>query len=63
MAAFAKRQAAKRFGLNAPTLSRSFTAKRIPAHAWAKGDMESVRKVLPKLMNGRKLRYRNKRAE
>ena len=74
MAAFTKRQAAKRFGLNAPTLSRYFTARKtstlkmlhaggLHAHAWTKGDMERVRKVLPKIMNGRKLRYKNKRAE
>lgn len=72
MATFSSRQAAKLLGLNAPTLSRYITAKKIPApksvevgafrvYVWTEDDIERVRKLLPKIENGRKTRYKKER--
>jgi excisionase family DNA binding protein len=69
MATFSTRGAAKQLGVTATTLSRYIAAKKIPApktvrtggitvHLWTERDIERVRKLLPKIMNGRKLRYR-----
>jgi predicted DNA-binding transcriptional regulator AlpA len=68
MRTFSTRQAAKKLGLDATTLSRYIAAKKVPApkivqlggirvHAWSERDIERVRKLLPKIKNGRKLRY------
>jgi len=72
MATFSSRQAAKLLGLNAPTLSRYIKAKKIPApkavdvggfrvYVWTEDDIERARKLLPKIENGRKTRYKKKR--
>lgn len=72
MVTFSTRQAAKELGLDATTLSRYIAAKKVPApktvqlggmrvHAWSAGDIERVRKLLPKIKNGRKLRYKKSR--
>lgn len=72
MATFSTRDAAKQLGVTATTLSRYIAAKKIPApktvttggitvHLWTKRDIEQVRKLLPKLKNGRKLRYKKER--
>lgn len=69
MLTFSTRQAAKKLGLDATTLSRYIAAKKVPApktvqlggirvHAWRERDIELVRKLLPKIKNGRKLRYK-----
>jgi excisionase family DNA binding protein len=69
MATFSTRDAAKQLGLDVSTLSRYIAAKKIPApktvttggitvHIWNHRDIERVRKLLPKIKNGRKLRYR-----
>jgi predicted DNA-binding transcriptional regulator AlpA len=69
MPTFSTRQAAKKLGLDATTLSRYIAAKKVPApktvqlggirvHAWSERDIERVRKLLPKIKNGRKLRYK-----
>jgi predicted DNA-binding transcriptional regulator AlpA len=69
MLTFSTRQAAKKLGLDATTLSRYIAAKKVPApktvqlggirvHAWSERDIERVRKLLPKIKNGRKLRYK-----
>jgi len=74
MATFSSRQAAKLLGLNAPTLSRYLKAKKIPApksvevggfrvYVWTEDDIEQARKLLPKIENGRKTRYKKKRDE
>ena len=50
---------------------RYITAKKIPApktvrlgglrvHVWSDRDIERVRKILPKIANGRKTRYKKK---
>jgi hypothetical protein len=56
-------------GLHATTLSRYIAAKKVPAprvvttggitvHLWTLQDVEQVRKLLPKIKNGRKRRYK-----
>lgn len=72
MLTFSTRQAAKKLGLDATTLSRYIAAKKVPApktvqlggirvHAWSERDIARVRKLLPKIKNGRKLRYKKRR--
>jgi len=71
MPTFSTRDAAKQLGLDATTLSRYIAAKKVPApkvvstggitvHLWTQRDIERVRKLLPKLKNGRKTRYKKK---
>ena len=72
MATFSTRDAAKQLGVTATTLSRYIAAKKVPApktvqlggirvHAWSARDIERLRKLLPKIKNGRKLRYKKQR--
>jgi hypothetical protein len=74
MPTFSTRDAAKQLGLDATTLSRYIAAKKVPApkvvstgsitvHLWTQRDIERVRKLLPKLKNGRKTRYKKKASE
>jgi excisionase family DNA binding protein len=69
MSTFSTREAAKQLGLDATTLSRYIAAKKVPAprvvttggitvHLWTLQDVERVRKLLPKIKNGRKRRYK-----
>jgi hypothetical protein len=70
MATFSTRQAAKMLGLSATALSRYIALGKISApnlvqlggdrvvHAWTDHDIERVRKLLPKIKNGRKTRYK-----
>jgi hypothetical protein len=71
MGTFSTRDAAKQLGLDATTLSRYIAAKKIPApksvttggitvHLWTSGDIERVRRRLPRIRNGRKTRYGKK---
>ena|ERR1700704_3171642 len=66
-------EAAKKLGLAASTLSRYIILGKIPApkvvqaglstvHAWTEEEIEAVRKLLPKLKNGRKTRYKKKQS-
>jgi len=61
-------QAAEKLGLSLMTLNRYLAAKKIPVppvqlvgklkvRLWNDGDIEKVRKLLPKIANGRKTRY------
>jgi predicted DNA-binding transcriptional regulator AlpA len=72
MDAISTRQAAKRLGITEATLSRYITAKKVPTpkilnvgrfrvHAWTEAEIEAVRKLLPKIANGRKTRYQKLR--
>jgi predicted DNA-binding transcriptional regulator AlpA len=65
------RQAAKKLGLSVAALSRYVASKKVPApeserigglliYAWSNKDIERVRKVLPKIANGRKTRHKKK---
>jgi predicted transcriptional regulator len=72
MATFSTRDAAKQLGVTPTTLSRYIAAKKVPVpktvttggitvHLWTRRDIERVRKLLPKIKNGRKLRYKKSR--
>jgi len=65
-------QVAKIIGLTTATLSRYIKAGKIPApkrvssggitiHLWSDQDIEHVRKLLPKIANGRKTRYQKQK--
>jgi len=69
---FSTRQVAKKLGLGIATLTRYIMAKKVPApkttkvgdlrmRIWNEKDIERVRKLLPKIKNGRKLRYKKSR--
>lgn len=72
MSTFSTRDAAKQLGVTPTTLSRYIAAKKVPApktittggitvHLWTHRDIERVRRLLPKIQNGRKLRYKKSR--
>jgi predicted DNA-binding transcriptional regulator AlpA len=69
---FSTRQAAKKLGLTQASLSRYIAAGKVPApksatsggmtiHFWTESEIEHVRKLLPKIANGRKTRYQKLR--
>lgn len=72
MRQYTTREAAKRLGLSLMSIQRYIAAKKIPVpplqrlggaqfRIWTDEDIEHVRKLLPKIANGRKTRYqRNK---
>jgi len=71
MRAFSMRQAAEKLGLYVSVLSRYVAMKKVPApkpkrigglliYAWSEKDIKRVRKILPKIANGRKTRYKKK---
>jgi predicted DNA-binding transcriptional regulator AlpA len=71
MRRYSTRQAAKKLGLSVMSLHRYISARKIPAppaelvgrgrvRAWTNADVERVRKILPKIANGRKTRYKKK---
>ena len=72
MKRFSNNEAAAKLGLDPSTLSRYIKAKKLPApnivevgsaslHAWTEAEIEHVRKLLPKIANGRKTRYQKLR--
>jgi predicted DNA-binding transcriptional regulator AlpA len=71
MSAFSTREAAEKLGIDPTTLSRYIAAKKVPepttirlgrfrVHAWTEAEIEHVRRLLPKIANGRKTRYKKK---
>jgi hypothetical protein len=63
------RDAAKRLGLSFTSLNRYIAAKKLPppplvlvggvrVRLWSNKDIAKVRALLPKIKNGRKLRYK-----
>jgi predicted site-specific integrase-resolvase len=69
---YTSRQAAKILGIAISTLSQYISRGKIPApetlevggfrlHSWTDADLERVRKLLPKIANGRKTRYKKLR--
>jgi predicted transcriptional regulator len=73
MNAFSTRQAAKKLGLTQASLSRYIAAGKVPTpkaftsgkmilHLWTEEEIEHVRKLLPKIANGRKTRYKKKQS-
>ena len=72
MQTFSTREAAEKLGLGIATLTRYIQAEKVPApkitkigklrvRMWSENDIERVRKLLPKVANGRKLRYKKAR--
>lgn len=68
MRTFSTQEVAKKLGIAGATLSRYVSAGKVPTpkklssggmtiHAWTEEDIERVRKLLPKIANGRKTRY------
>jgi len=71
MSTYSTRQAAKKLGIHVATLARYIAAKKVPApkiveaggttlHIWSEQDIDRVRKLLPKVENGRKTRHQKK---
>ena len=71
MKTYSTREAAKKLGLSHVALLNYIAAKKIPTpdtvrigrfrlHKWTASDVEKVRKILPKIANGRKTRYKKK---
>ena len=71
MTAYSTREAAEKLGISLMTLQRYIAAKKIQApklqrvggvtvRLWSARDIERVRKLLPKITNGRKWRKRKK---
>jgi predicted site-specific integrase-resolvase len=69
MTNYSSSQAAVRLGIPYPTLvhyirvgkipkPKSFTSGGTTVHVWSEEDIERVRKLLPKIANGRKTRYK-----
>ncbi len=65
-------QAARKLGIDPMTLSRYIKAGKVPApkileignaslHVWTEEEIEQVRKLLPKIANGRKTRYQKQK--
>jgi len=72
MSLYSTTQAAKLLGIGVKTLSRYIADKKVPAprfldsgkithHVWTEEQIEHVRKLLPKIANGRKTRYQKLR--
>jgi excisionase family DNA binding protein len=69
---YSTNEAAKRLGIGLKTLSRYIADKKVPPprfltagkstfHAWTEEEIEVVRKLLPKIANGRKTRWQRQR--
>lgn len=72
MAKYSTREAAKKLGLSLMTIQRYIAAGKIPAppieslgggkfRTWSQEDIDRVRKLLPKIANGRKTRYQKQK--
>jgi excisionase family DNA binding protein len=72
MKQYSTREAAKKLGLDVRSIQRYITAGKISAplvqnlgggkfRIWTDADIEHVRKLLPKIANGRKTRYQKQR--
>ncbi len=70
--AYSSGQVARELGIGVSTLSQYITSGKIPAprsvttggitvYLWTDADIEHVRKLLPKIANGRKTRYQKLR--
>jgi predicted DNA-binding transcriptional regulator AlpA len=72
MKTFSTREAAKKLGLHPTTLADHIASGKLPSptvlkvgtaslHAWTEQEIENARKLLPKIANGRKTRYKKLR--
>jgi predicted DNA-binding transcriptional regulator AlpA len=71
---YSTRQAASKLGLSLATLNKYIALKQIPeppvtkvvgmrVRLWSDADIEKVRKILPKIANGRKTRHQKKKTQ
>jgi len=74
MDGFSTRQAARKLGVGVTTLARYIEQRKVPppkrvhlggfqVDVWTEEEIEHVRKLLPKIANGRKTRYQKLRAK
>jgi hypothetical protein len=74
MIGYSTREAAKKLGLALSSLTKYITLKLVPippltrvggvrVRLWSDTDIENVRKLLPKIANGRKTRYQKLREQ
>ncbi len=72
MKRYSTREVAKHLGLHFTTFHRYIAAKKIPlppltriggvkVRLWSEKDIEQVRKLLPRIQNGRKTRYQKEK--
>ncbi len=72
MQGYTTREAAKKLGVSFISLNRYIAAKKIPVpkiqrlgggsfRIWTDADIEKVRRILPKIANGRKIRYQKQK--
>ena len=74
MTRFSTRQAARLLGISHETLAHYIEVGKVPSpevfrlgkgqravHAWTEKEIENVRKLLPKIANGRKTRWQRQR--
>ncbi|HEY1527853.1 MAG TPA: hypothetical protein VGH51_16595 [Candidatus Angelobacter sp.] len=70
---YSTRQAAKMLGIAHTTLAHYIEIGKVPApesmipgvrptHVWTEEEVERLRKLLPKIANGRKTRYKKKKS-
>ena len=71
---YSTRQTAKKLGIDLRSLNRYIAANKVPAppltrvggvkvRLWANRDIAKVRKLLPKIENGRKTRYQKQKKQ
>jgi uncharacterized ferredoxin-like protein len=71
---YSTRQTARKLGIDGRSLSRYIAAKKVPApkvqkigeikvRLWSEEDIEKVRKLLPRIANGRKTRYQKQQTK
>jgi predicted DNA-binding transcriptional regulator AlpA len=72
MSEYSTRQAAKKLGVGSTTLAHYIEVGKVPSpkvvrlgnfqvHVWTEAEIEHVRKLLPKIANGRKTRWQKQR--
>jgi predicted transcriptional regulator len=72
MSGYSTREAAKKLGITGTALSRYIRNGKVPApqiietgraslHVWSAADIRRLRKLLPKIANGRKTRWQKER--
>ena len=72
MTRYSTREAAKKLGISHESLSNHIRIGKVPApesvqhgkrtvHIWTEREIENVRKLLPKIANGRKTRWQRQR--
>ncbi len=74
MVAYSTNEAARKVGISPAALSNYIRTKKVPApetapvgrvklHVWSESDIERLRKLLPKIANGRKTRYQKTKTQ